>query len=66
MVMRTKVKSGSGISLKTLPLHSSNSRRLSSTDEIKLQVVPFMSFFLSAKGYEYLYPEDKGKPPLRR
>jgi Dyp-type peroxidase family len=46
---------------------TSAQRQLEETKRYRRDKTPgrlFMSFFLSAKGYEYLYPEQKGKLPF--
>jgi Dyp-type peroxidase family len=46
---------------------TSAQRQLEETERHRRDKTPgctFMSFFLSAKGYEYLYPKDKGKLPF--
>ena len=46
---------------------TSAQRQLEETERYRRDKTPgrtFMSFFLSAKGYEYLYPNDKGKLPF--
>src|SRR5207245_542714 len=46
---------------------TSAQRQLEETERYRRDKTPgrtFMSFFLSAKGYEYLYPKDKGKLPF--
>jgi Dyp-type peroxidase family len=46
---------------------TSAQRHLEETERYRRDKTPgglFMSFFLSAKGYEYLYPEQKGKLPF--
>jgi deferrochelatase/peroxidase EfeB len=46
---------------------TSAQRQLEETEQYRRDKTPgrlFMSFFLSAKGYEYLYPEQEGKLPF--